>query len=95
MEYTHDQLAGFKAEFARRQKRQFAVAAVIFAGAISLMILRDRSPFESPVGITLLVAAMAAIMVFTFQNWRCPACQKYLGKGGFPRFCPHCGVALK
>jgi rubrerythrin len=95
MEYTHEQLAGFKAEFARRQKRQFAVAAVILAGAISLMILRNRSPLESPVGIVLIVAAMGAILVFTLQNWRCPACGKYLGKGAFPRFCPQCGVALK
>jgi hypothetical protein len=94
MEYTHEQLAGFKAEFARRQKRQFAVAAVILAGLISMLILRDRA-FQSPVGIALVVAAMAAIMVFTLQNWRCPACGKYLGKGAFPRFCPQCGVALK
>ena len=95
MEYTQEQLAGFKVEFAKRQRRQLAVAAVIFAGAIATMILRNRSPFASPVGFTLLVAAFAAILVFSFQNWRCPACEKYLGKGGFPRFCPRCGVALK
>lgn len=95
MEYTPEQLAGFKAEFARRQKRQFAVAAVIFAGAISLMILRNRSPLASPVGFTLFAGAMAAILIFTLRNWRCPACEKYLGKGGFPKFCPRCGVALK
>ncbi len=70
------------------------MAAVILAGLISMLILRDRA-FQSPVGVALVAAAMAAILVFTFQNWRCPACQKYLGKGGFPRFCPHCGVALK
>ena len=95
MEYTREQLAGFKAEFARRQKRQIAVAAIIFAGAISLMILRNRSPVTSPVGFVLFVGAFAAILIFSFQNWRCPACEKYLGKGGFPRFCPRCGVALK
>jgi hypothetical protein len=95
VEYTREQLAGFKEEFARRQKRQFGVAAVIFAGMICLMILRDRSPLESPVGITIALAAIGAILVFTLQNWRCPACGKYLGKGAFPRFCPQCGVALK
>jgi hypothetical protein len=95
MEYTREQLAGFKAEFARRQKRQFAVAAVIFGGAISMMILRNRAPLESGMGLMLLLGAVAAILIFTLQNWRCPACQKYLGKGGFPRFCPRCGVPLK
>jgi hypothetical protein len=95
MEYTQEQLAGFKAEFARRQKRQFAVAAVLLLGVFFLMMMGDKSPLESPVGMTLLIGGMAAILFFTFQNWRCPACQKYLGKGGFPRFCPRCGVALK
>jgi hypothetical protein len=95
VEYTQDQLAGFKTEFAKRQRRQLAVAAVIFCGAIAVMILRDRSAFETPVGPALIIAAMAAILVFTFQNWRCPACQRYLGKAGFPRFCPRCGVPLK
>ena len=95
MNYTPEQLAGFKAEFARRQKRQLGVAAVIFAGVIAIWILRDRSPLESPAGITVFLAAMGAILVYTLQNWRCPACGKYLGKGAFPRFCPQCGVALK
>ena len=95
MEYTQEQLAGFKTEFARRQKRQIAVAAVIFLGVISMMIMRDRSPIASPVGLTMFIGAFVAILIFSFQNWRCPACQKYLGKGGFPRFCPRCGVPLK
>jgi peptidoglycan/LPS O-acetylase OafA/YrhL len=95
VEYTEEQLVAFKAEFAKRQRRQLAVAAVIFAGAILVMIMRNRSPLESPVGLALLIGAMAAILIFTLQNWRCPACEKYLGKGGFPRFCPRCGVALK
>ncbi|MET0620788.1 MAG: hypothetical protein ABW056_10945 [Thermoanaerobaculia bacterium] len=94
MEYTQEQLAGFKVEFAKRRRRQLGVAAVIFAGAISAMILRNSSPFASPVGFTLLVAALGAILVFTFKNWRCPACDRYLGKGAFPRFCPQCGVPL-
>ena len=94
MEYTQEQLAGFKVEFAKRRRRQFGVAAVIFAGAISAMILRNSSPFASPVGFTLLVAALGAILVFTLKNWRCPACDRYLGKGAFPRFCPQCGVPL-
>jgi hypothetical protein len=71
------------------------VAAILFAGAIAVMILRDPTPFDSPAGIGLFVAALAAILIFTLQNWRCPACRKYLGKGAFPRFCPRCGVALK
>ena len=95
MDYTREQLAEFKAEFARRQKRQFAVAAIILLGVVSMILMRGHSPLETPAGLAVFVGAMIAILAFSFQNWRCPACRKYLGKGGFPRFCPRCGVPLK
>jgi len=95
MEYTPDQLAGFKAEFARRQKRQFGVAAILLLGVASMMLMRGHGAPETPAGLALVLGAMVAIFAFSLQNWRCPACQKYLGKGGFPRFCPRCGVPLK
>ena len=52
-----------------------------------------RPPLESPRAHTIL-AAMAAILFFTFQNWRCPACQR-TSERGQSRFCPRCGVPLR
>jgi predicted RNA-binding Zn-ribbon protein involved in translation (DUF1610 family) len=34
-------------------------------------------------------------LVFSLRNWRCPACNKYLGKGTLPHYCPNCGVELR
>ncbi len=42
VEYTQEQLSGFKAEFATRRRRQIAVAVVIGLGAILLLIMPDR-----------------------------------------------------
>jgi len=95
VEYTQEQLSGFKAEFATRRRRQIAVAVVIGLGAILLLIMPDRQAVNRAPGILLLFAAMGAILVFTFQNWRCPACGRYLGRGANPSFCPRCGVALR
>jgi rubrerythrin len=38
---------------------------------------------------------IAGFVAFAFTNWRCPACNKYLGKTFNPSFCPKCGVALR
>ena len=32
---------------------------------------------------------------FSFRNWRCPACNGYLGRSMSMNFCPKCGVELR
>ena len=47
---------------------------------------------------TLFIAAMiglAAAILFSLWNWRCPSCGKYLGRATNPSFCPKCGVKLR
>jgi len=41
------------------------------------------------------VVAALGVLWFSLANWRCPACEKRLGKDYNPRFCPRCGVRLK
>jgi hypothetical protein len=100
MEYTEGQKASFKQEFAARRKRQviLAVPLVIFIGFAVLADQRNGGPVLGipaavfgPAFLALVVVALA----FSFRNWRCPACDKYLGKGISPHFCPKCGVALQ
>ena len=95
VEHTEEQLAAFKAEFATRRRRQIAVAVVLGLGALLLVVMPGRQSLDRMPGILLLFGAMAAILVFTLQNWRCPACGRYLGRGANPSFCPRCGVALR
>ncbi|TMQ49613.1 MAG: hypothetical protein E6K73_09610 [Candidatus Eisenbacteria bacterium] len=50
----------------------------------------------SPVvfGPAFLVLVAAAV-IFSFANWRCPACNGYLGRGINPKFCSKCGTELR
>jgi hypothetical protein len=101
MEYTEGQKASFKQEFAARRKRQIILAVPLVAIFIGFALLADDRNGGVVLGMPAAVVAPAFLVlvvgaiVFSFRNWRCPACDKYLGKGINPRFCPNCGVALQ
>jgi len=99
MEYTEQQKTEFKAEFSRRRRNQLIatvpmIAAVLGAafgeGYITQTLGLRMEVFG---GIALVV--IAAGVIFSLVNWRCPACGRYLGKGMGPNHCPKCGVALR
>ena len=98
MEYTQEQKAHFKEQFAVRRKRQLMLAIPLVA-LILLITLSERGSrdvFGVPhqtIGIGFFLFVACALL-FSFRNWRCPACDKYLGKG-IPRYCPRCGVELQ
>ena len=100
MEYTEGQKASFKQEFAARRKRQLILVVpmlVIFIGFAVLNDERKGAVLGMPAGVLVpaFLVFVGAALVFSFRNWRCPACDKYLGKGMSLRFCPKCGVALQ
>ncbi len=98
MEHTPEQIDAFKQEFARRKQRQFAVAVpfifALFGGILFRSTLEELagSGVAAPIAFALVVAAM---LVFSLRNWRCPACDRYLGRSTSMRHCPKCGVALR
>lgn len=99
MQYIEQQLTEFKAEFARRRKRQLLVTIPLVAGVVLLRVFRTEEGliFGLPAS-TVMGAAFAvvmAVLAFSLWNWRCPACNKYLGKGISPAFCRKCGVPLQ
>jgi len=85
-------------EFRRRQRRQYAVAGTVFAACGLLIYAGQVQP--NPLGLAPRVAQGGAFFVVvcallsSLRNWRCPACQRYLGKTWVLRFCPGCGVPL-
>jgi hypothetical protein len=98
MEYTDGQKASFKQEFAARRKRQLILAVPLLAVFIGFAVLADeRNGGLVPTAVVApaFLLLVGGAFVFSFRNWRCPACDKYLGKGISPRFCPKCGVALQ
>ena len=101
MEYTEEQKATFKQQFAERRKRQIILAIPLVALVVGFAVFTDeRNQVALPgvpasaVAPVFLVVVVGAL-IFSLRNWRCPACDKYLGKGVSPRFCPKCGVALQ
>src|SRR5262245_31295143 len=101
MQYLEQQLEDFKAEFARRRKRQLLVSLPLAAFVILFAVFSRTFEEAPPLGLppVALGAAVFAIVLgaiaFSLWNWRCPACNKYLGKGISPSFCPKFGVPLR
>ncbi len=96
MGYTEKQKAEFKAKFA--QKRQYQMAlSVPLAGAVLLLVLSGR--YAPDIGLLPIALGIAFLLLvaagFSWLNWRCPACESYLGRGLSPNHCPKCGVALR
>lgn len=89
-----------KTEFKERKTKQIA-ATVIFLpflfGFFWFSENHQKSFFGMPenIAVPVFIALIVIITVFSFYNWRCPSCKKYLGKGYNPKFCPKCGVELR
>jgi hypothetical protein len=101
MAHTEQQKAGFKKEFAVRRKRQIILAVPLAAMVMAFAFLgedgdnRTVMGFQASAVAPVLIVLVVGALVFSLKNWRCPACDKYLGKGMSPSFCPKCGVALQ
>jgi hypothetical protein len=89
------------AEFKNRRKRQIiaVIPAVVAIGPI--VVFSDAPTTRTMLGIPAAVALpiafalLVGVLIFSFRNWRCPACRGYLGKAMNPRFCQKCGVQLR
>ena len=100
MELTEEQKQEIKQQFKTRRNRQLCISLPIAALMIAAIIFEDRlnaiplPVSEQTFGIVFL-ALVAAVLALSFKNWRCPACDKYLGRSISPKFCAKCGVELQ
>jgi hypothetical protein len=100
MQYTEQQLSEFKDEFAKRRKRQLLATIPVLALFVLVITFQEKPDF-SLFGLSAqgLVGAAFVLVLgavgFSLWNWRCPACNRYLGKGISPAFCSKCGVPLQ
>jgi len=101
MEYTEQHKAAFKEQFLLRRKRQIVLAIPLVVLVVVFAALGEGKNGEAVLGLSPAVIGPAFLLfvvgalVFSLRNWRCPACDGYLGKGINPRFCPGCGAALQ
>ena len=90
---TESEKQKIQEEFAARRTRQrLAVLSAIVL--ILLMVLLENRTTEMVFTFLFLFVA-GALAVFSFRNWRCPACEGHLGRGTGTRFCGKCGVQLR
>ena len=99
-EYTSEQIEEFKDQFITRRRKQI-VASIMSAAVIFAFLVTADAPTSAlfgiapelwmPPAIVLVVVALG----FTLFNWRCPACNRYLGKTFSPAFCAKCGAPLR
>ena len=85
--------------FAKRKKIQYilAIPAVLVVAALLIMRVNDSFTLGSLSRDTVSIAGLViivAILVISFINWRCPACNSYFGRDISPKHCPKCGVKL-
>ena len=99
MEHTDEQKAGFKQEYAVLRRNQLMVSVPLIVVVFAVAYTRDNQA-ETLLGLPPNIAAFAFLalvlgaLVFSFKNWRCPACDNHL-RGMNPRHCQSCRVALR
>ena len=103
MEYTYQQKDHFLATYAATKRKQITATVLFIPFMILFFLYYGAADPNSGVAfgispvivVSILGAAFVSYLLFTLRNWRCPACDRYLGKGFNPSFCPKCGVQLK
>ena len=100
MEYTEGQKVQFKSMFAARRLKQRVLTALLIGLFIGFAALGDRNQdevlgYSAAIWAPMFFLIVAGAVIFSFINWKCPACNKYLGKNTNPRYCSKCGIELR
>jgi hypothetical protein len=101
MTMTEQQKEEIKQVFRLRRKRQIILSIPLIFLVIALLFMEDKVNSGSVLGIPADTAGVGFFvfvigsLLFSFRNWRCPSCNKYLGKRINPKFCSSCGVGLQ
>jgi len=88
-----------KAEFALRQGRQNVAIAAATLLIVVFAILYARPGWLGPNSQGTIFSAQAVVIAafigFTFQNWRCPVCNRHLGGDLHRHVCGKCRAQLR
>ena len=99
MEHTDEQLDRIKADFVALRRRMNFLTIPTAAYWAAFILLADYDTMTllgmpASVTLTLLVGCMAGVLIWSFKNWRCPECNRYLGGKRNPQWCYWCGVSF-
>ena len=87
------------AEFKKNRTRQI-IAVFPMLLAIFVLLSVEYNPegllgFPPSTILAISIGLIVLVLVFSRINWKCPSCQKYLGKAFKPKFCSNCGAPLR
>ena len=98
VDYDDRQRHQFREEFAARRKRQLLATVPLLLVVVAAVVADRGNGQLFGLGATtwgpVALVYVLGLLVFSLKTWRCPACDRYLGKGIFPRFCAKCGIQL-
>ena len=100
MEYTEEQKARFREQYATRRRRQYALTFSLAGLFVALFFFGPRY-LGRFTGLSVTTIApvsfllVAGALIFSVRNWRCPACNRYLGRTRNPKYCQGCGIELR
>ncbi len=82
--------------FKKKKLRQLLVVIIVIPIVILMQSLDVMSldPEIADIGPKVCLGIIFILLGFSVYNWRCPACNKYLGKSGIPKYCPKCGEQI-
>lgn len=85
--------------FRVRQTRQYLGIAVTLVLLVSLVLVYRRPDIFGEISKRIILFAqmicIVAFVVFSSLNWRCPACNRYLGNDIARLSCRRCGARFK
>lgn len=86
-------------EFKKKRTRQIIAVFPMLLAVFGVLSVEDNPEglFGLTPGIILAISIGLIVLVLVFSrfNWKCPSCQKYLGKAFNPKFCSNCGSPLR
>ena len=88
-----------KRDFVKLQGRQIVAVAIALFMVILMAVVYKRNDLFGEYSSESLFAAQVIVIStfigFTANNWKCPACKKYLGRDIHKRECRHCRTSLR
>ena len=87
--------ANIKMNYRVKRMRQITATVVVLILGLVLMLGWGFKALGEQKGVMMFIPVIIGYGIFTFKNWRCPACNKSLRRTWNPYNCPICGIELR
>jgi rRNA maturation endonuclease Nob1 len=95
VQLTEQQKIQVREDFARRRRNQLIATGPAILAAVSLGVASSAGVPAAGAVQGVAAALIIGAVGYALRNWRCPACDGYLGRAMNPKFCAKCGAQLR